>query len=277
MKDINKKYFKFSSMRRGLQYYYVSGTSQSYDTDQVWFITKNRPFNSFIYVRANKIEFIFKDASYVFTKGNLIYVPKWTSYKVVISGIEKDGPAVIQTFFNIKDELDNEFFYSDHPEKLLDNTPRTIVESMKSIAFATVNLLYPSFVIMKNLFTIFEFIAAAEAKTNYKTNKNSKISPAVSYVENNLSNNISVSDLAKLANMSETAFRTAFKTETGMSPCNYKNYLKIQKCMDLIAHNPRMSVSRITEELGFNDESYFYKVFNKYAGTTYSEFKAKYQ
>lgn len=274
---MNKIYFKFSTIRRGLQYYYISGISQSYDKDTVCFVTKNRPFNSLLYVMANKIEFIFKDSRYTFKKGNLIYVPKWTDYNVIISGIDNDGQAVIQTFFNIKDELNNEFFYSDNPEKILDSTPKTIVENMKSITNATVNLLYPSFVIMKNLFTIFEYISIAETQTLNAKDKKKSISLALTHITSNLSENTSVSALAKMCGMSETAFRSAFKSEVGMSPCNYKNFLKIQKCMDLIAHNPGISVSRITEELGFNDESYFYKVFYKYANVTYSEFKAKYQ
>ena len=273
---MDKIYYKFDSMRRGLTYYHVSGITQVYDKDLVWFVHKDRIFNSFMYVLADKVEFIIENRKLEFSKGNLIYIPKWIKYKVIISGINTNDIAVIQTFFNIKDELDNEYFYSDLPEKLLDVTPKPIIESMKKIADATLNLLYPSFVINKNLFSILEYLQT-ELPKKPREDKYKKISTAIEFISNNLSSNTSVTELARMCAMSETAFRTSFKSATGMSPCNYKNYLKIQKSMDIIADKPRLSVSRLTEQLGFNDESYFYKVFYKYANVSYSEFKDKHQ
>ncbi len=274
---MKKRYFKFDSIRRGLQYYLVSGIKQTYDRDLVWFSVKSRAHNSFMYISAQKVEFEFGSQKFEFERGNLIYVPKYSGYKITISGIDVSDFAVMQTFFNIKDEADNDYVFSDYPEKLLDVTPKHIIENMHRVAHATFNTIHPSFTILKNFFSILEYISEIEAHKNLSQTNNKKIVPALAYIALNLSEPLSIPELAKLCSMSETSFRSSFKKSTGMSPCDYKNSMKIQKCMEIIANDPGASVSSITEQVGFNDESYFYKVFFKYAKITYKDFKSRYQ
>ena len=97
----------------------------------------------------------------------------------------------------------------------------------------------------------------------------------IDYIENNLSYDISVKELAKLCNMSASNFRRIFTKYSGVSPMEYKNILRIAKAKELL-RNTNISITEIAEQLGFYDSSYFTKVFYKKCAYKPGEYRKRY-
>ena len=88
-----------------------------------------------------------------------------------------------------------------------------------------------------------------------------KIAPALSYINENLTSEFSINDMAAMCYMSRYHFMRLFKAQTG---CTVHNYIR-QKRLVLAARLIRegMSVSAATVECGFSDYSAFHRAFTK--------------
>ena len=81
--------------------------------------------------------------------------------------------------------------------------------------------------------------------------------------------------LAKKYGYTPYYFSKKFKQETGMSLRDYAIKQKIEKAKHLLTENT-MSISDISEYLGFTSQSYFGSVFRKFTGTTPSKYQQGY-
>lgn len=67
-------------------------------------------------------------------------------------------------------------------------------------------------------------------------------------------------------------FSTVFKNATGLSFKEYLNKVRIEESKILL-QNTDFSIIDIAVAVGFEDQSYFSKVFKKYTGTTPKQFR----
>ena len=93
------------------------------------------------------------------------------------------------------------------------------------------------------------------------------------YVRRNISERISVEDLAKTLFISRTHLAARFKRETGMTLTDFILSEKIEEAKRLLAYTDK-SLLAIGEYLGFSSQSHFSKTFKLYTGTTPSEYKS---
>lgn len=89
--------------------------------------------------------------------------------------------------------------------------------------------------------------------------------PAVSYIEANFTKKISLGMLAKLCNMSPYHFCRLFKEENGMSFVEFVTKKRIDKARLIL---PASSVKETAFAVGFDDPSYFSRVFRRHVGTS---------
>ncbi len=83
----------------------------------------------------------------------------------------------------------------------------------------------------------------------------------------NYSKKLSVGEYAKMCNLSESRFSHLFKEITGTSPAKYIIRTKLEKSKDMIL-NTDYPISEISQEVGFNDQNYFSRIFKKYYGSS---------
>ncbi|WP_447115864.1 helix-turn-helix domain-containing protein [Robertmurraya sp. GLU-23] len=95
-----------------------------------------------------------------------------------------------------------------------------------------------------------------------------------SYIFKHLYENISLGQLAKVANMHQNYLSALFKKEVGMSITEYILKQKVEEAKKLLTHS-EYPLSEIYTWLNFHDQSHFTKVFKKYTGTTPKKFKSK--
>lgn len=94
-----------------------------------------------------------------------------------------------------------------------------------------------------------------------KTETGGKIAPALSYINENLTQELNIDDMAAMCYMSRYHFMRLFKAQTG---CTVHNYIR-QKRLVLAARLIRegMSASAAAAECGFSDYSAFHRAFTK--------------
>lgn len=111
-----------------------------------------------------------------------------------------------------------------------------------------------------------------ESANLVSSSKSRRITKACKYIEDNLSQKISLSDVAGLVNMSESAFSHFFKKKTGISFITYVNNLRVAKACDLLA-STSLSAAEICYDCGFNNKSNFIRIFTKRKNMTPIEYR----
>lgn len=89
-----------------------------------------------------------------------------------------------------------------------------------------------------------------------------KLKKILSYIRENYDKQIALTDMAKHAEMSFKYFGTFFKGMTGKTPVDYLNEYRIEKASRKLM-NTDMSITEIAYSCGFNDLSYFIKMFKR--------------
>ena len=111
-------------------------------------------------------------------------------------------------------------------------------------------------------------------KTNsysYEYGQSQKIKEAMSYIDNNIGNKLSLKEIASTVCMAETYFSSVFKKFNGISPWEYITIKRVEKAIDLIK-NTNMSKLEIAEKCGFSSSSNFYKAFFNITGKKPSDY-----
>lgn len=112
----------------------------------------------------------------------------------------------------------------------------------------------------------------SESENFINSSKSRRISKVCHYIEDNISKKISLSEVAMLVNMSDSAFSHFFKKKTGISFITYVNNLRVAKACDLLA-STSLSASEICYDCGFNNKSNFIRIFTKRKNMTPIEYR----
>ncbi|QXG46072.1 helix-turn-helix domain-containing protein [Pseudomonas viridiflava] len=84
-------------------------------------------------------------------------------------------------------------------------------------------------------------------------------------IRDNLSENIEVAELARACALSRSYFSRAFKCSTGLSPQEWIREQRLARAKCLIQHTA-MSLTQISQECGFCDQSHFSHIFSRAEG-----------
>lgn len=96
---------------------------------------------------------------------------------------------------------------------------------------------------------------------------------AVEWIENNLSERITVNDLAEIAGLSDWHFLRQFKMRYQRSPHRYLQERRLAKAKELLADS-ELQISHIAYECGFSSQSHLTTTFKQYFGNTPGGFRS---
>jgi AraC-like DNA-binding protein/ligand-binding sensor protein len=114
-----------------------------------------------------------------------------------------------------------------------------------------------------------------ESMFNYTPSKNNEtIKKALIYISKNFNSDVSLEDVAYQVHLHPSYFSTMFKQAIGSSFREYLNMVRIEESTRLLT-NTDYSIIDIAVANGFDDQSYFSKVFKKYTGMTPKQFRLK--
>ncbi len=88
---------------------------------------------------------------------------------------------------------------------------------------------------------------------------------AIEFVETNLANAISTSDISAAAGLTRMHFAAQFKAATGLRPHEYLLRRRVERAQEMLVQTG-MSVVDVALSVGFQSQSHFTVVFNRFVG-----------
>lgn len=214
-----------------------------------------RVCNGFVYLTKGRCSFSFAGQSVTMTEGALIYLPLMSNH---VFRILSDEIEFYRVNFKLSVRQENVLF-SDRPVLLAHSVPVECGDAIRAL----------------------EEISRLENDTVRKTEKlcgifsalrktmekpcSEQLAPAIHYLQQNMSQRLNAHYLASMCYLSTTQFYQFFRTETGMTPLQYRNKLLLDRAVMLLKYGG-ISVNETAQILGFSDPAYFSRFFKKHMG-----------
>ena len=103
-------------------------------------------------------------------------------------------------------------------------------------------------------------------------NHSSAIKRAEYYILENYTRKVSLEEIAKASGFSPPYFSTIFKEEMGENLSSYLNRLRVEKAKIMLI-NTNYALKKIARSSGFEDQSWFSKIFKHYTGTSPGKYR----
>ena len=116
------------------------------------------------------------------------------------------------------------------------------------------------------------FIKRAQEKSK---NGDERLEKALAYIHNHINENLNINELAELTCLSKAHFIRLFKQEVKTTPLQYINRRKMEMAQ-LTLVTSDTPVKDVAFALGFEDYSYFNRLFKKMTGVTPQEYRSSY-
>jgi len=100
----------------------------------------------------------------------------------------------------------------------------------------------------------------------------SAIKKAERYIWDNYTKKIGLQEIANAAGLSASYFSTIFKEEMGKNLSNYLNRLRVEKAAAMLI-STNIPISKIASACGFEDQSWFSKIFKNNTGLTPGKYR----
>lgn len=229
-----------------------------------------RPCHNFVFMLEGEAKFIVENTTFTLRKGEILYIPKNSTY---ISQWKAEPKIIFHSvhfnFNSSKDPFNDKIV----PVQLLkteefDNLYEK-VKILQQYQNAT-SLEYYNY-LSAFYYLCGELLPKAKTKENIMTESN--IIPALLYLENNYNVSCTISQLASLCYLSSSRFFYLFKKKMGCTPITYKNKIIIQKISQDIILQKDKSIEAIAFDYGFDSLVYFRRLFKKFTGKTPASFR----
>ena len=99
-----------------------------------------------------------------------------------------------------------------------------------------------------------------------------RLSPALTFINQNYDENITNEHLAMLCDLSTTHFRRLFKEQMGLSPMHYRENIRLHWAIKLL-ESQMFTISEVADKLGYSDIYHFSKVIKRHTGNPPSFYK----
>ncbi|MBD3275620.1 MAG: helix-turn-helix domain-containing protein, partial [Candidatus Marinimicrobia bacterium] len=112
------------------------------------------------------------------------------------------------------------------------------------------------------------------APDKYKREEyNARINRVINYINQHLHEELTLKQLAGVANFSEYHFHRIFGAMTGEPLNRFIQRLRVEKAANMLLFNPKMSITEIALDCGFSGSSTFARSFRDMFGMTASEWR----
>lgn len=102
-----------------------------------------------------------------------------------------------------------------------------------------------------------------------------RVSNAKKYILDNYAKSLSVADVAQYASISSSRLASVFKKEVGMSVIAWRDEIRMLKASQMLRES-ESAISNIATSIGYEDVSFFNRVFRKRFGMTPSDYRAQF-
>jgi two-component system response regulator YesN len=110
------------------------------------------------------------------------------------------------------------------------------------------------------------------AKPLFSQEIQNSIVKAMSLVQQNIGEPISSSEIAARVNMSGSYFSQCFKQYVGQTYTDYVRDIRLERAKDYL-RSTNKTIGWVAEQIGYNDEKYFSRLFREHVGVLPSEYR----
>ena len=191
--------------------------------------------------------------------GDVVYTPIGSEYKAWLSDFQSVTSHTIGINFQLYNEMGDSIVLSDN------------IQVFKGFRYPGLSSMFKRFLdhgindnIIENRIFLMEIFSLI-AKESYNASIPDKFIKAITYLDEHIAENPSISTLAELCEISEVYFRKRFKEYMGESPVEYRNTLRLERARSYLEFG-EISVQEISDMLGYSTVSHFIEKFKQRFG-----------
>ena len=232
--------------------------------------------NMFLYLDGCKAEYTLKNGSKLLAEsGDIVYTPMGSEYTVRFYDFETRHSKTYGTNFFLFDREGRPFTLSDQVRIFSTNDSNYKVLFSKVNSYSEVAIPCPM-KMKAAMYDIFGNLCMHYRNKSLNEKKFSIISRGITYLESDTEQKLSIAQIARMCNVSECYFRKMFREYSGLSPADYRINHKLSRAKAYLRHE-NLTVSEISDLLGFTNTAYFTKQFRIRTGMTPSEYRKRQQ
>ena len=264
LSDLHKEDYNISKLCAMHQHYWNDG--------QIFSMATPRPTNAFLYITDARITLNPKNGRQINASvGDIVFIPMGAQYSITFFSDKSNRPKtdLFEFLIHVSEktvQLGNEFIVitpSDYKTQYLLlnqainelSKPLPTPAAVKSYSYQIINSV------------VSELINIAAAASEYKT-----ILIGIRYLESDVTQELSIDEIAKMCFVSSSYFERLFKKYSGMTPTKYRIKRKTERAK-LLLKNPSFTLDAIAEELNYFDCAHFCKSFKVETGMTPTEYR----
>ena len=235
-------------------------------------IGKPKKYNMLLYFNNCKARYLLKNGEiYYADSGSIVYTPLNSEYKVEFFDLKDSNSYTIGVNFLLYNSSNNPFVLSDGIK--IFNADNSDYKSLfnKLSHYSEANIICIAKI--KSLLYDVIFKLSSFYHMDFG-NKFRCISKGIDYLENDENQLFTISQIADTCNVSEVYFRKLFKEYSGTSPIEFRTKTKIFRAKNYLKSDD-LTISEISDRLGYDDVSYFIKTFREYVGITPNKYRKK--
>ena len=240
---------------------------RKFTVDKNWSRYSNfYPYNRIYLILDGQAEITLKNQAEELTPGYLYFIPAFQ----LVNATCENSMSHYYLHFQTNTSINNYFDYYNTTVKVkADKNDLELFEKLEAIYKSDKpehKLLTDAY--FKILFSKFF------KESSFNNVKIMSLAPVLDYIEEHIYEHIEVKELAKLMNYTPIYFIHLFKEILKVSPLQYILSKKLNIAQLMLSQN-NLSIKEIAFKLGFENETYFSRIFIKKCGITPSEFKRR--
>ena len=225
-----------------------------------------RPLNGFLLITEGECDYLWEGGTASLARGSLIYLPSGCHRRVSVRSHPFSFWRISFRLFDLADG--EEFVFSRAPFLVKEQAGKGMYEICERL-FRTTMTQTQSLASKAHLCEFFSQIQSLSERAH-----NSRIAPALAYLDLHYVENTEVAALAAMCYLGEAQFYRLFRNETGQTPIEYRNRLRIERAASLLADG-ECTVGEISSMLGFGSLYYFSRIFKKMTGRSPTAYQNK--
>lgn len=223
--------------------------------------------SGFVFMLKGKCKYEFESDSFDIRMGDIVYVPEGSNYCCTHLTEPKETRYYVLDF-DLTDCEGKIMNLSSCPVRF-DGCDKGKLKFLFEKVLEVYNVYeFSNHLILKSvLMEILYVVSKAENVLGISNPRYDDIKRALNYVETHYKDNVSSEELAKMFNISHSHFRRLFVKAAGYPPTLYRNRIRVHKAYEMLI-NSELSISQISEAVGFCDVYYFSTMFKKIIGVS---------
>jgi AraC-like DNA-binding protein len=207
--------------------------------------------------------------------GDIIYMPQDSEYRLEFHLVRPETPYTMLVNFELSDESRNQFILYENPTKLSAGGNDIYFQSLFTRLCDHAETPFQAYPLIKSyMYRILAELSSYVRNADIHSTKYVSIEKGIHHLENEIVDDLSIAEIAAMCNVSINHFRHLFTEFSGMTPIKYRQSHKLIRAQNLLEAEG-LTVSEISDMLGFSDISYFSRWFKKLSGISPLQYSFK--